>query len=79
MLSVSLPAEDVHQNIIKCMLDFLSLMLHYTGTTVRVIVQEHSKMCRNVHYKMTPSLAAMLISILQNMYGRTEGFVLENR
>lgn len=54
-------------------------MLHYTGTTVRVIVQEHSKMCRNVHYKMTPSLAAMLTSILQNMYGRTEGFVLENR
>lgn len=56
------------------MLDFLSLMLHYTGTTVRVIVQGHSKMCRNVHYEMTPSLAAMLILIQQNMYGRTEGF-----
>lgn len=61
------------------MLDFLSLMLHYTGTTVRVIVQGHSKMCRNVHYEMIPSLAAMLILIQQNMYGRTEGFVLENR
>lgn len=36
-------------------------------------------MNQNAHWEMTPSLAAILIPMQQKVYGRTEGFVLENR